>query len=1446
MPQLFDTGPDPFQQPAETPDIRDTKLNSLAKAKEAKLTNLANIKGYDTSVSPQQNLSNAVDTQIYYDKPVPYQIDYMLDGNGISQGTREVPYEDYNKYGKRDTRDLYIDNTAQDNMKLGLARTDQGGYAGRYDTSLHPDWQTASNKQLAGPEGVTTEDGSLMNITLPYNYATKFEHGVHTNPEQIRNRSIGLGPKTDETQQRFGSGQTEYTTQNAPMWNYDYVSQNEDVSNAQPVGDMKLHDVYRKIQGEGYTSPEDLQAQLDVLSNPQGEKGFFNSLLRAPKAALAGLGMSVYDTVDMNVELAGDVAGRVVGLVDEETGKTIDKYVDTGTEKQKKERVNSAIAYDSSFSESIMKASGEHVDKATEEVELFNPSTWSNLKGEELFEAAKVAFSTPETAAYSLGYIVPFMAGATEKAVVKMFGGAIKSHADDVAKIVANKTATSAEKKLAVREAEKALKPADRVKLFVAKNSDAMLMGANLNNNDMDEWITNNGGEDPSLLRMGVGWVLESVGAKIDMSSAKFAIKDSGDLAKVVGDKLRGLGESTSTKVMAKAMEYTARLAAAGVTELPQEFSQTFIQEFNKLYGTQKATDFDGGARTVGFTEALLDPEVRSEALKASIAGSVGGVHMALGGMAISEPSNILTGIKERRDISFDPDRTAAQTFNDNQKSSIYYASPEQFDSIVTPEAQSNAVKVIMDITNKYVTDPEYYFQQGEYTENRKPISKMVTDNIDKIAKIKKIESPELRAYIVADMLVKLNEGFHKVAAKAGNKGPIDPKNFEAFLAPLKAEFSAMPTSKNVEIARKKIVELGLDNILKSMPTLTSALANKKVAGFKLNDKMREELAQGKEAARLLGSEGITGNDNTIIDMVNGIEKEFDRIEQGGDIMSVESQIFNTGFVIGNKHMRSMSQHKDAILEEMISPNNSNALNKLFGFATTRTYDKKIKDFVLAPDDTKIEFENAQKRSLAKTVFHNNTRMLETVYELIGITEQNTKLESYPKTLESLTKTRDTLLQANEGITEKYTSELDGTIDGLMEPLSSIEVSEADAFERQVERANPTESVLDEEFDYSNVDTDNIQFDESSFDGQTPNANVEPQINQSTDYAEVSTGEPISQGTSESRATPEAIKVDDYIVEPTESNVVGDHTVEPVVEEAKPTEPIVGDKDSTLKAYHLPVQVDSKDLTTKNYSKESIGIIEDRISQVESALKYIEEKGNIKGKAANDFRNKLKDLKKEYLLYTNKETKPLMVEYHKVNKHLVTYEDKITSLKGQFPKSYVAIQKLFDSHLKKTKEIKDGIAEAKEDLKAGKLSKMLKEGLDGLRALIEVLNTELKKYTAYALKTKKNRLEFLKVADKFDGTVTKDSKEQYVKDYEAILKLETSLKHSDTIKAKAEVKADILSKEIEEIRNPISAEDLGLGERSIKVLGILKNKISAEKYTEVLKKLKEFVEMECK
>lgn len=287
----------------------NTKAQTLSSTKEEKLLTLFGSRGgpnVDTAPSLQQALSNAIDEQIYTSPSgQKYQEQYTKDAKGNTVITK-VPYTETDKYGQLDTENLYIDSTKQGNYKLGLARTDKG-FMGRYT----PD---ASGYGWApGPMGVTPQNGALLDVTLPRDVATNLEHNVHSNVGQIRNRAIGQGPVSAQDEAMFGSGKTEYTTPNAPMWNQNYRDPGTPLLRGTPM------------PGEGHTGARKTSTpHTDALMG--GESNRLENLVDATQYGIgrkvAGIGDAI---VDMGVKLGKDVYAKTKHMTPQQADKHLSK-----------------------------------------------------------------------------------------------------------------------------------------------------------------------------------------------------------------------------------------------------------------------------------------------------------------------------------------------------------------------------------------------------------------------------------------------------------------------------------------------------------------------------------------------------------------------------------------------------------------------------------------------------------------------------------------------------------------------------------------------------------------------------------------------------------------------------------------------------------------------------------------------------------------------------------------------------------------------------------------------------------------------------------------------------------------------------------------------------------------------------------------------------------------
>ena len=540
-------------------------------------------------------------------------------------------------FGKE--KGLYIAETDEGQMKLGL-RAQGKTFADRYT----PDWKQyvpfmKGYGWKPGDEGVNPNKDPYLDIDLPENLAVAYEKYVHSNAGQLAERTAGQGPITEDWANRLGAGKTEYTTQNAPMWNVNY-----DVSGVQLQSDTPL-------PGSTHSEPKFDETGKYIGTSERTTGG---AILDTIQALPAGFAKSVYDVADTTTELVGDLAGRAVGAYDEELGKKIDKTVDLGSEKFKGAFASKITGYDDKYSAKKMDEVSKHIEKATKDVSLMEPSTWNNISGSELASAAATAFSTPETAAYSLGYMVPALFGLGKKAVENVGSNVLKTYSKAAAKI--EKSDVAPEIKIAkINELTDKLTLNDKTKMFLANNADAMAYGAMMNNDQMDEYIALNGGEEPTIARSLGGFVANSVGMKLDVGVMNSILKpESGDLASNVAKMFSNVDKETSSKIMAKVVEFSTRAASAGIKEMPQEWTQGFIEGFNRVYGTN-VVGSDGKATGEKVTaEMAAGEKTRLDATTGAFAGLAGGAHTSMATQALGGMPKAVSSTMEKINESVD------------------------------------------------------------------------------------------------------------------------------------------------------------------------------------------------------------------------------------------------------------------------------------------------------------------------------------------------------------------------------------------------------------------------------------------------------------------------------------------------------------------------------------------------------------------------------------------------------------------------------------------------------------------------------------------------------------------------------------------------------------------------------------------------------------------------
>lgn len=329
---------------------------------------------YKTPAEIQEELGTAATYQVLTrDDGSKYSFRHNADGT-YAHDTKGNWIED-TYTGKM--RNAYIDDTAQGNMKFGLAKSDVlPGYTpfeARYMDKTHEnpyknydykeDGQVVYNPDNSrkvgyngtpGPMGVTPENGALMDITLPYNVATQLEYDIHSNAGQLASRAMGQGGKTEETNKLFGAGQTEYTTPDAPLWNVNY-----DMKNAKIASDTVLpHEVTTTVsstvnqpQQKRYTANE-LNTLLGL-----GNELPSNNIARGVGAATLDVGAKAGSLIGRGVEAIGQVTGS-------ETASGVGKAIqDAYTKFQTKQMGKEMTGYDDRNAQALQQEIGDTIKK---------------------------------------------------------------------------------------------------------------------------------------------------------------------------------------------------------------------------------------------------------------------------------------------------------------------------------------------------------------------------------------------------------------------------------------------------------------------------------------------------------------------------------------------------------------------------------------------------------------------------------------------------------------------------------------------------------------------------------------------------------------------------------------------------------------------------------------------------------------------------------------------------------------------------------------------------------------------------------------------------------------------------------------------------------------------------------------------------------------------------
>ena len=812
------------------------------------------------------------------------QGNFIEDANG--QNIREYVSDEWTP-----GRNVYIDNTVDNNMKLGLAAEDKG-FMGRYT----PDWKQYvpfmdGYGWAPGEKGVTPKDGALMDTTLDYDLATNLEKVIHSNRGQIKNRAIGEGPITQSAMTDFGSGKTEYTTQNAPLWNINY----KDDGSALKEGTPLPKPVYEKGSLEEFLYKHSRPEEVD--------NSVIGRTVNMAKLATATPARFIWDTADAAVEIAGKLVGDTARLVDKKS--TLGDNWDLGTGEARRKATYEAFGYDSKLSDQNVKeihdklnvlATTEIADeevgivdetlaaiaKKTESVPGLNIVTGalnvlnkiaSNMSMQDTKDIVGTALSNPETAVESFAELMTVLLG-------NKGGGAATKLGKLQQKVKASDTLTDVQKTAKLKQLDNAATATQKFNSVVGNNVGLITQSAYITNNSLDDFEKEN--KRPARYEEIIPALLgNALLLKIDNGIELGILKNSKTIVKEVIEGLPSLPKSGKLQLIAKLAKHATELGYAGAKEVLIEIPQEAFEATGKynLVG-------DGAITGEDLQKAINDISV-SGATGGAL-GFSGGVHMKIPSTAKEIISPIVQYADEKLKYEMgnfaNKDQTVKPIGMDGKFNMWDSVGTTGFE-VTDPKAKEVYAETVAEFAVDLHTNPEAmvkYGYRGREEEGGKNVGNILQDATDKMAKLYNLDTAEAQdvaKYMLVQKLVNYTRS--KETAKGTYK--IDPTAQQELLKET-AEF--IKGNKLAEIAFLDMQEDELKAAFDSQVDIKKAneylntygldqVANGDIIAklMTLDDEQYGNLQKAVKSMKLMGSSG-----SVILERMSEIDTELDAL----------------------------------------------------------------------------------------------------------------------------------------------------------------------------------------------------------------------------------------------------------------------------------------------------------------------------------------------------------------------------------------------------------------------------------------------------------------------------------------------------------------------------------------------------------------------------------------
>ncbi len=596
----------------------------------------------------QEMLGSSANDRVYYDdKEIgPYQMRRDAEGEW-----NKTPFSGI-------TQHVYVAPSKDGNMKLGLAGV---GFKERYTPGLAAKEGLTTNKNYGwapGKKGVDPTKEPYLDIALPYDEASRLEFLTHSNKGQIANRAGGASVADYVRNVKpnvYGKGASEYTTQNAPMWNIDSSNTNLPEQVVTPQAPKFLNDTDAPRPKAIGVVHDNTKYEGEPLLGQ-----FADGVARNARGFAGGVARVIGDTAklanDLETRAIYESAKRLYDFNEKDANELADRF--QFLTKEKLDTIENAIAGEDFVAATVddVKKMEEHQKKAFKDVTWSDPSSYGKVNLPEAYNMFKTGLSSPEMTFKSLGYMLGNLVGLPEKAAIKMAGkGTLKAleynAKKDVAKEMLSKAAKTdkliAAGKITTEDAvkkgmtlldptkkamyEKTIQLSDRAlskipiknkfNAFVAKNANILHLGAVTNEQDMDDYYEKHG-ERASLQHALLGFAANAIGAKIDLWADKTALMGTKEGFSAL---IKKAGKTRAQKMLTGVISGAAKMVEGGIAEYPAEYIQSGIQAFNNTYKDGNATE--------ALTKAFHD------AAQGAAFGAASGIHMA----GPSAGSNVIT-----------------------------------------------------------------------------------------------------------------------------------------------------------------------------------------------------------------------------------------------------------------------------------------------------------------------------------------------------------------------------------------------------------------------------------------------------------------------------------------------------------------------------------------------------------------------------------------------------------------------------------------------------------------------------------------------------------------------------------------------------------------------------------------------------------------------------------